>query len=348
MKKSELTNLRKYAGNPETIFGAKDYTYNDGPARGMRAFDLDNGRGITMTVLADRGLDIPFLRFKGVNVGFGAKVGLRGPHLYTEDAGRGFLRQFYAGMLTTCGLTYAGSSCEDGGVKLGLHGPYSNTPAAHVNCDSVVEDDEIVLRLLGEVREACFFGDNLVLSREIRLHTEKNAYEVIDSVENQGQLAAPLMMIYHINFGYPMLDEGTRIYVNAAKVEPRDDFARQGLDIYDRMEAPGVGREEQCYFHTGFPQNGLAVVHNEKLGMAAALRFDAKAMPLLCEWKCMRAGDYALGMEPTTSGVLSRPEARESGLLVTLEPGQVYRAGFAMELTDDSAAIEALKAEARR
>ena len=183
----------------------------------------------------------------------------------------------------------------------------------------------------------------MVLTREVRIHTEKSAFKVIDRVENQGFAPSPMMLIYHINFGYPFLDAGARIYVNSGHVEPRDAFAAKGLSIHDLMEAPEIGRAEQCYFHTGFPGQGFAMLHNEKLGMAAALRFDAKALPLLCEWKCMRAGEYVLGLEPTTSGALSRVDARKNGLLVTLEPGQVYECGFEMELTDDPALIERYK-----
>ena len=347
MKKSEMPALRKYAGDLSTLFGAKDYTLNDGPARGMRAFDIDNGRGLTMTVLADRALDIPFLRFKGVNVGFGSKTGLRAPQFYTEDGTRGFLKQFNAGLLTTCGLTYAGAPCNDGGRALGLHGPCSNTPASNVACETVFEGDEALIRLRGEVREACVFEENMLLTREIFVHTEKNLVRVVDHVENQGLAPSPMMLIYHVNFGYPMLDAGARVYTNAANVQPRDDLAREGLPLYGLMEAPEIGREEQCYFHTGFQGQGLAMLENEKLGLAAALRFDAKNLPIMCEWKCMRAGDYALGLEPTSCGVLARDQARQNGTLVTLEPGQVYQAGFELELLDDARAIAQRKEEMR-
>ena len=120
-----------------------------------------------------------------MNVSFAAKVGLRAPSLYTEDAGRGFLKQFNAGMLTTCGITYAGAACEDGGRKLGLHGNYDNTPAAKVAYETVYEGDEAILRLRGEVREACVFEENMLLTREVRIHTEKNVYQVIDRVRTR-------------------------------------------------------------------------------------------------------------------------------------------------------------------
>ena len=130
MKKSQEFELRKRCGDLNGLCGIKDYVFNDGPARGVRAFDLKNGRGLELTVLADRGLDIPYLSYKGINIGLLNKVGVRSPHLYREDGASGFLKQFYAGMLTTCGLTYAGAAGEDGGVPLGLHGPFDNLPAA--------------------------------------------------------------------------------------------------------------------------------------------------------------------------------------------------------------------------
>ena len=55
MKRSQEYELRKWCGDPSALCGVRDFVFNDGPARGIRAFDLKNGRGIEMTVLADRG-----------------------------------------------------------------------------------------------------------------------------------------------------------------------------------------------------------------------------------------------------------------------------------------------------
>ena len=349
MRQSELFELRKKCGDPSALCGIKDYVFNDGPARGVRAFDLKNGRGIEMTVLADRGLDIPFLSYKGHNIGLLNKVGIRSPYLFQEDGASGFLKQFYAGMMTTCGLTYAGAAGVDGGRALGLHGPYDNIPAAKVSAWQDCEGDEIVLRVAGEVREAEVFGANMVLTRQLTLDTERDAVHIHDVVENQGFDTQPLMMIYHINFGYPMLDDGAKAYFSTAEVRPRTDFAAEGMHNYDVMEAPGVGRDEQCYYHTGHAEGeAFAMLHNEKLGIAAAVRYDKAVFPLLCEWKCMRAGEYALGLEPTTSGVVNRAEARENGMLTHLEPGEQRTFDVTIELMDDPARIDAFKARAHR
>ena len=349
MKRSELFELRKKCGDPSALCGIKDYVFNDGPARGVRAFDLKNGRGIEMTVLADRGLDIPYLSFKGHNIGLLNKVGIRSPYLYQEDGASGFLKQFYAGMMTTCGLTYAGAPGMDGDKALGLHGPYDNIPAMNVTAWQDHEGDDIVLKVAGEVRQAEVFGPNMVLTRQMTLDTERNELHIHDVVENQGFATEPLMMIYHINFGYPMLDDGARTYYSTCDVTPRTPFAVEGMFNYDRMEAPGVGRDEQCYYHTGHSDGeAFAMIHNENLGIAAMVRYDKAVFPLLCEWKCMRAGEYALGLEPTTSGVVNRAEARENGMLTYLEPGEKRTFNVTIELSDDPERIDAFKARAHR
>ncbi len=302
---------------------------------------MDNGRGTRLTVLPDRGLDIPSLSFKGTNVAFQSKTGLRSPFLYQEEGVRGFLKQFNAGLLTTCGLTYAGAPATEDGQALGLHGPYSNLPAEKVTSRTLYDGDEMVLEISGQVRQAQVFEENLVLSRTLRLHTEKNVLEIEDTVENQGFAKTPLMLVYHVNFGYPMLDEGARVYTSAGQITPRDDTAQANFDKHSLMEAPGVLRPEECFFHTQHPDTGAyAMLHNESLGMAAILHFDAKALPLLCQWKCMRAGDYALGLEPTTSGVMGRPAARADGSLQFLEAGESRTFRMSLTLTDDTGTIK--------
>ena len=349
MKKSQEQALRMKCGDPSALCGIRDYVFNDGPARGVRALDLKNGRGIEMTILADRGLNIPWLSYKGHNIGFLNKVGVRSAHLYREDGAHGFLKQFYGGMLTTCGMTYAGAAGMDEGRMLGLHGPFDNIPAYGVTAWEDYEGDDKVLRVAGKVREAEVFGPNMLMTRRFTLDTERDMLHIHDVVENQGFAEEPLMMIYHINFGYPILDEGARTYYSTAEVAPRTDFAAEGMHNYDLMEAPEIGRDEQCYYHTGHGEGeAFAMLHNERLGIAAVVRYDKAVFPLLCEWKCMRAGEYALGLEPTTCGVVNRSEARENGMLTSVEPGGKREFNVTIELTDDPARIEYFIARAHR
>lgn len=350
MKKYQEYELRKKCNNIDALCGFKDYLYNDGPSRGLRAFDLKNGRNIEMTFLADRGLDIPYLSYKGYNIGLTNKVGIRSPYLFREDGGSGFLKQFFGGMLTTCGITYSGAAGEDNGKQLGLHGPFDNIPAEQVCARIDYEGDDRVIKVSGQVHEAEVFATDMLMKRDFTLETECDKLRIHDTLINQSYEKQPVMMIYHINFGYPMLDAGAKAYFSAGKVEPRTDFAAEGMNNYFEMEEPGCGRDEQCYYHTQQPEEGeaFAMLHNEKLGIAAIIRFDQKVFPLMCQWKCMRAGEYALGLEPTTSGVVNRSEARQLGNLTYLEPGESREYNVSIELTDDISVIEHYKSIAHK
>lgn len=350
MKKSQEFELRKKCNNLNAYCGIKDYLYNDGPSRGMRAFDLKNGRNVEMTLVADRGLDIASFRYKGLNVGLNNKVGMRSPYLYTENGASGFLKQFHGGLMSTCGITYAGAAGEDNGKALGLHGPFNNLPAEKVCATVDYIDDERVIKVTGEVHESEVFGPDMLMKREFTLHSESDKICIHDVVFNQSYERQPVMLIYHINFGYPVLDAGAKCYFSAGKVAPRTDFAKEGMAMYNVMEEAGVGREEQCYYHTEQPTDGeaFAMLHNEKLGIAAIVRFDQSVLPFMCQWKCMRAGEYALGLEPTTSGVVSRAEARELGDLTYLDAGESREYNVSIELTDDVAVIEHYKAIAHK
>ena len=345
MKKSQEFELRKHIGDLNAICGWKEYVYADGSASGVRAFDLKNGRNLEMTVLADRAFDLPYVSYKGKNMGFTSKQGVRHPGMYVEEGIRGFLKQFSGGMLTTCGVTYAGAPGNDGRA-LGLHGPFSNLPAHQVCLRDDYEGDDLVFRIEGKVREACVFEENMLMRRQMTLETERDVIRIHDVLENQSFSTDPVMMIYHINFGYPMLDDGARVYTSATKMTPRDQIAEEGMHNYALMEKPEMNRDEQCYFHTDFGEEAFAMLHNEKLGVAAIIRFDGAVLPLLCEWKCMRAGDYALGLEPTTSGVLNRATARENGLLTHLNPGETREYNLEIEFTDDPAVIDSYRARA--
>ena len=345
MKKSQEFELRKKCNTLNAYCGFKDYIYNDGPSRGLRAFDLKNGRNIEMTFLADRGLDISEFRYKGYNIGLNNKVGIRSPYLYVEDGGSGFLKQFYGGLLTTCGITYAGGAGVDNGKALGLHGPFNNIPADQVCAQIDYEGDDRVIRVSGNVREREVFGTDMIMKRSFTLETESDKLRIHDVVTNQSFETQPVMLIYHINFGYPILDDGAKAYFSATKITPRTEFAAETIESYNVMEAPGCGRDEQCYYHTEQPEEGeaFAMLHNEQLGIAAIVRFDKDVLPFMCEWKCMRAGEYALGLEPTTSGVVNRSEARELGNLTYLEPGESREYNVSIEMTDDPAVIEHYK-----
>ena len=340
MKRSELQNLRKYAGDLSGIYGMQDITYNEGKAKGMRAIQLKNGQGLEATLLPDRCLDIPYFSYKGINLGLVTKVGLSAPTYFTEDGVRGFLKQFNAGLLTTCGLTYSGAPSEIDGREYGLHGVIGNTPCTSVNKEEVYEDDAISLQVSGDVQEACVFSEYVAMHRKMKMETESNIFHIIDTIENRDFEPVPLMNLYHINFGYPLLDASCRVYFSTEKVEPRDEIALQGMSRYSFIEEPEIAKDEECYIHTGGKGSQFAMVHNPKLGIAAVVHYDIDDLPLFNEWKCMKSGDYALGLEPSAAGFWGLKYAKEHNLPQYLQSGETKAYHIRIEILDDSKAIQ--------
>ena len=136
---------------------------------------------------------------------------------------------------------------------------------------------------------------------------------------NWGFSKEPVMNLYHMNFGYPMLDAGARVYSSATSVVPRDAEAQAGLPGYNVMDEPTAGRPEECYFlYTENSADGYVMLHNEKRGVAAIVRYRTDEIPFVCEWKNMMAGGYALGLEPVAGGSMDRAASEADGSLHSL------------------------------
>lgn len=304
-----------YIGRDAQLFGVEEHRLVGGRGDGMRLFEVTTGGGLSMTLAADRCLDVYRLSFRGVNLGYFSASGYVAPS-YFDRNGNGFLDSFTGGFLTTCGLTHMGAASIDGEEALGLHGPIGGTPAEGVA--AYVENDEIVVR--GTVFEARQFSDKLRLDRKIVAPIGKSEFAITDTVTNFGDRESPLMVLYHMNFGYPLLDEHARICISSTQVVPRNARAAEDLATWNRALPPTPGFEEQCYFHF-FEGEARARVENPKQGIAAELSFDPGILTQLTQWKMMGVRDYVMGLEPGTNDPDGRATARKNGTLRTLAPG---------------------------
>ena len=75
------------------------------------------------------------------------------------------------------------------------------------------------------MREAELFGENMVLRRSIESVAGSKSIKVIDEIENEAYRDEPLMLLYHINLGYPFLTPAMKFYIPTKKVTPRDEVS---------------------------------------------------------------------------------------------------------------------------
>jgi hypothetical protein len=314
-------------GSMKQVASIRRAVLDDGRERGVRVAEFRNGGGMAFTVLLDRGMDIADASFGGVSLSFLGPGPLSHPAYYKQH-GPDWLRSWGGGMLVGCGLRNVGAPSELDGERLGLHGRLSNTPAENVNCYEGWADSRYLLSVSGTMREARLFGENLVLTRTVATEFGVNVISVSDTVRNVGFEAAHVMLLYHMNFGWPLLDESTVVESVPHKVAPRNETAAAGLDAWDKFQEPVEGFEEQCFYHEiPSDERGMAsmALHNKKLGLKATVSYRAAELPLLTQWKCPRAGIYVMGLEPGNCHVEGAEAEREKfKSLRVLQPGESF------------------------
>ncbi|MFZ5515938.1 MAG: aldose 1-epimerase family protein [Candidatus Zhuqueibacterota bacterium] len=332
-------------GRMEQLGGVRRMQLTEGPEAGVEIIQVSTGAGLTYYVSPSRGLDISLAKFRDVPISWKSPNGDVAPAFY--NAGElEWLRTAAGGLLMTCGLSQVGSPNEDGGEKLGLHGRIHHTPARHVSAGANWRDDDYELRVSGMAEETKIFGDCLRLTRSLISRMGENRIEIHDEVENVGFRSAPHMMLYHFNFGFPLLMEETRIKFPSAKVTPREETTP--LAGFDQWQAPTIDYQERVYYHTVISsRNHIASVEitnpifplgsgNGATALCVRISWNTEQLPRLVQWKMPGAGVHVLGIEPANCWVEGRAVERQRGTLVQLNPGEKKFYDLEIEILDVS------------
>ncbi len=308
---------RNYYGHDTQFFGVEEHRLIGGRGDGMRLFQANNGGGVEFTVSADRCADISRLSYKGVNLNYMSVGGYAAPTYY-DDRGDHFLKTFNCGFLTTCGLLTIGTPQRDGDEDLPLHGTIGNQPADHIWY--TVEDD--VIKIHAHIPDMQIFKPKMEINRVISCPIGGNRLKIQDTVKNLGSHTEPMLLLYHMNTGYPLLSEKSVLEINSEKVTPRNEHAAEGMDTWNQMLPPTRDFEEQCYYHEFAGKRACVKLYNPDFKVGLAIRFDSNVLPYICEWKMMGEKDYVLGLEPMNATLDGRSGLRESGQMPTIEPGE--------------------------
>jgi hypothetical protein len=318
-------------GNPAQIGGIETAVLDNGLGRGTRIAWVNTGTGLRYKVVIDRGLDIVDAFHNQHSLVWLSHAGVTAPR---PDANRGleWLWAFAGGLVTTCGLTHVGGPESDEFGERGLHGRFSNIPA---QVESVIQPDlatgKLKMSITAVVRESRVFGPNLELRRTISSALGEAAIRIHDVVTNVGNARTPHMLLYHCNFGWPLVDKGTQIVWQGECMSRGSDMDNAIFnDQHDFRTCAGPlekhrGTGEACGFIDVTPDSaGVCTVglHNEKLGLAVALRYKKRQLPCLANWQHWGPGEYVTGLEPGTNPPTGQAKARAQKRLIYLDPDQ--------------------------
>lgn len=338
--------LLRHVGDVSQVGGVQLKTLDNGPARGVRGADFTTGSGLRFTVWIDRGMDIGPAEWGGRPLAWRTPVGAVHPAYY-DPAGLGWLRSFPGGLMVGCGLDNVGSPCTDGGEELGLHGRLSHIPAELISCGGAWHGDEYEMWVEGEVHHYKVFSADLVLRRRVSTMLGSNVLSIADTIRNDGSERVPFQILYHCNFGYPVVSADTEVWLDTVRSEPRDEVAALGFGEHTRCQPPTPGYEEQVFYHhPRADEDGyaMAALVNGALHFGAYVRFRTAELPHLVEWKMMGERTYVVGFEPANCWVQGRAHDRQTGALQFLEPGEECATHLEIGVLPDQVAIEAMAA----
>lgn len=338
---STRAQLKPYIGSMDQLARIRTSVLDDGRGRGIRMADIDNGSGLRFSVLIDRGMDIGDASFDGVPFAYMTPVGLVNPAHFESDGFR-WLRSFGGGLLAGCGLRHAGSPEAEDGMRadgpLGLHGRLSNTPAETISVTQGWVDGSYRLSISGVVREVSFYGENLELVRTISTALGDNSITVTDVVSNRGVRPSPLMMLYHINVGFPLLGESAVLDARIEGTTPRNADAAKGIADWARCQKPTPGYSEQCFYHDiAADADGMArmTLRNPEARMAIEIAYRKAELPFFTQWKMMGEQEYVVGLEPGNCHPEGQSAEKAMGTLKTLAPDETVTFKTVISLSRD-------------
>lgn len=330
--------LRRRVGHLSQVAGVRLLASEDGPSRGVRLLEFRTGTGLTFEIGVDRGFDVGRADYRGASLGWMPPTLMPGPWYFEDQAKFGWLRAGLGGFNNTCGYIHIGNP-EEASVahynfparptdRYGVHDRAALLPAEIVSFGGRWEDGRYLLEAVGRITQAQTYGENLVVTRTYRSELGASWFTMEDVVENAGFLPTEHMLLYHINAGYPFVDEGSELIAPVAG-PPRvlfGDADPNERTSWSRFIAPQRNWVQQTFEHRMTPDaDGMVevAIHNPRLlgGIALGVSYDGRAMPNYIEWRMMGEGQYAVGIEPCTNG-FGREAVRDEGQLIVLLPGE--------------------------
>jgi hypothetical protein len=327
-------------------------TLRGGRRDGVDLIEVNNGT-LSFSILPTRGMGLWRGNYRGLHLGWRAPI--QGPvhprHVNLLDrGGLGWLDGFDE-WICRCGLSSNGPPGADPKTNetLPLHGRIANQPAHYVEVRvNLVPPHE--LTVIGQVDEATLFFTGLRLTTTIVTTPGSNRLLIQDVVENLRHAPAELELLYHCQFGPPLLEAGSVVEAPIHEVAPRDTRAVEGIAAFNTCMDPTPGFAEQVYFYdllTDSHGHTLALLHNQVADKGVALRFSRTELPCFTVWKNAAAvsDGYVTGLEPSTDFPNFRAFEREQGRLALLPPGGRHQATLCVEVHDSALGVANVRQE---
>ena len=328
-------------------FSLQQKVLHGGKQEGSKVLTITSKTGLTIALSPTRGMDLLHVNGDGVRLGWDSPVNeVVNPAYINLDSrnGLGWLEGFNE-MMVRCGYEWTGHPVTKDGRIYTLHGKAGNTPASRVE---VVIDDKAPheIRVRGLLKENTFKKANLETWTELRYVPGAKSFTLHDVLTNRGDYPHDYQIIYHSNFGTPILEKDARFIAPLKSVSPFNDYAKTGLKAWNTYDAPTKDFDEMVFNLVPKADSSgktLAAVINSKGDKGASIEFDTHQLPLLTMWKntdTLKQG-YVTGIEPGTNYAYPVTIEKEQGRVKQLAPGQSTTFELTYTLLSSASAVNA-------
>lgn len=347
---SSNLNLRKITaqdlGEPASDYSVEHRRLRHGLSDGVEVVTIHNGL-LRIVVLPTRGMNIYKVWVGDEPIGWNSPVpGPVHPAFVplSEPSGLGWLDGFDE-WIARCGLESNGAPEFDpqGRLRYGLHGHISNRPAQHV--DLSIDSESGTITLTGIVDETRFLFSKLRLITTITTSLREPSLEIHDRVVNLSASPTDCQLLYHVNFGPPLLGPDASVAVPVRKLAPRDARAAEDVATWDHYAAPEPGYAEQVYFaelQTDDQHLTRVVLKNADDSRATSLIYNTQQLPCFSLWKNTTAESdgYVTGLEPATNYPNPRSFEQRHCRVVPLAGGEECDFDLRFEFHQDRSEVE--------
>ena len=315
-------------------WSVRKYVLHGGRQEGVEVIDVDNGR-LRFRVVPTRGMSLQKATLGDVRLGWDSPVkDLVHPKLLNLESrqGLGWLEGFNE-WVVRCGLEFFGAPGTDefidstgnkARMDLTLHGKIGNIPASFVQV-TVDRSHPYTIRVRGRVDETCMHGPKLELWTEISTQAGSDSLRISDRITNRSAKEQEFGVLYHANYGPPLMEQNARLIGPVKRVAPINAHAASEVSTYDVCHGPTPGVPEQvyCLWLWADPNDRTKVMlRNARADKAVVMAFSAKDLPYFTIWKNPVAAEdgYVTGLEPGTGFPRNRSIERRSGRVPVLKP----------------------------
>jgi hypothetical protein len=340
------------------------YTLHGGKQEGVDLIVVNSGK-VRIAVCPTRGMGIISVTSGDLRLGWDSPVkeivNPRNINLQMRG-GLGWLEGFNE-WLVRCGLESAGHPGTDKFINnvgdeatmdLTLHGRVANIPASEVEV-VVGRQAPYRIHIRGRVDERAFYGPKLELRTDLITTPGSTTFAIDDTITNHGDNEQEFEIIYHTNYGPPLLQKGSTALVAAKRVVPFNANAAKGIASYATYLEPTAGFIEQVYCIDPQPDSAghaSAMLINPKKDRAIKLSWAVEELPFFTLWKnttSLKEG-YVTGLEPGTNFAYNRRIEREAGRVQKLKANASHHSrveftilSTAERVSDAAKAIEELQ-----